>query len=312
MAAMRARRPGRGEGRGSRRPSHAPSFDGVPRLARIKLAGGLGRSDVQVSGKSLSYALTGVVLFLGAAAAGATWLGSSLFDANEAIARSSDAAAARIGFAIGEIKIEELPATAPITEARRLEVRRLVTPQDRQSILALDPDAVKSQVENLDWVASARVRRLWPATLVIQVERRQEYAIWDDGETVSVIDANGERIATEAPAEHPGLLRIVGPAAGPASPPLLAALEGLPNVRARIVEIARVNDRRWNLKLRSGAVVALPETDAPEALAELERLQIDRALLDRPLARLDMRAPGRVAVRIHPALDGGPFAAGGA
>lgn len=312
MAAMRARRSGRGEGRGTRRAPQAPSFDGVPRLARIKLSGGLGPSDVQVSGKSLSYAITGVVLFLGAAAAGATWLGSSLFDANEAIARSSDAAAARVGFAIGEIKIEEMPETAPITEARRSEVRRLVTPEGRHSILALDPDAVKAQVETLDWVASARVSRLWPATLVIEVERRQEYAIWDDGETVSVIDANGAPLLAEAPGDHPGLLRVAGVGAGPASPDLLAALEGLPNLRTRIAEIVRVNDRRWNLKLRSGAVVALPENDAPEALAQLERLQIEHALLDRPLARLDLRAPGRLAVRIHPTLAGGPFAAGGA
>lgn len=312
MAAVRARRPGRGEGRGARRASPAPSFDAVPRLARIKLSGGLGPSDVQVSGKSLSYALTGVILFLGAAAAGATWLGSSLFDANEAVARSSDAAAARVGFAIDEIKIAEMPETAPITEARISEVRRLVTPDGRHSILALDPDVVKTQVEALDWVASARVRRLWPATIIIEVERRQEYAIWDDGETVSVIDSNGDRLMSELPAEHAGLLRVIGVEAGPASPPLLAALEGLPNVRTRIVEIVRVNDRRWNLKMRSGAVVALPEHDAPEALARLERLQLDHALLDRPLARLDMRAPGRLAIRIHPTLEGGPFAVGGA
>ncbi|MBY0562565.1 MAG: cell division protein FtsQ/DivIB [Hyphomonadaceae bacterium] len=312
MAAMRARRPGRGDGRGARRSSHAPSFESVPRLARIKLSGGLGPSDVHVNGKSLAYAITGVVLFFGAAAVGATWLGSSLFDANEAVTRSSDAAAARIGFAIGEIKVEQMPDTAPITEARASEVRRLVTPEGRHSILALDPDVVKAQVEALDWVASARVRRLWPATVIIEVERRQEYAIWDDGETVSVIDANGERLSTEAAADHPELIRVVGADAGPASPPLLAALEGLPNLRARIVHIARVNDRRWNLKLRSGAVVALPENGAPEALARLEQLHIAYALLDRPVTRLDMRAPGRLAVRVRPALEGGPFVAGGA
>jgi hypothetical protein len=35
-------------------------------------------------------------------------------------------------------------------------------------------------------------------------------------------------------------------------------------------------------------------------------------LLDRPLTRLDMRAPGRLAIRIHPALAGGPLLLGGA
>ena len=46
------------------------------------------------------------------------------------------------------------------------------------------------------------------------------------------------------------------------------------------------------------------------ALAQLQRLQQNYALLDRPLTRLDMRAPGRLAVRIHPALEGGPLLGG--
>jgi hypothetical protein len=52
--------------------------------------------------------------------------------------------------------------------------------------------------------------------------------------------------------------------------------------------------------------VALPEEGAVEALVELEALQSQYALLDRPLAQLDMRAPGLLAVRVHPELAGGP------
>jgi len=79
----------------------------------------------------------------------------------------------------------------------------------------------------------------------------------------------------------------------------------LPAVRERVVELVRVGDRRWSVELTSGATVALPEQGAPEALARLETLQSEYALLDRPLTQLDMRAPGRLAVRVHPALEGG-------
>lgn len=312
MAAVRARRGGRlppePPHRGKRRKAATPSvspYESMPRLARIKLSGGLQGDDVQVTSKSLVLALTGAVLFIGAGIAGAAWLGSSLFDAREAFARSADAGAANVGFAIAEVDVAALPGAPALTPARAAEVRALIVPQGRQSILSLDPDEVRARVESLDWVAAARVRRLWPSTMKVEVERRQEYARWEENQEVSVIDVNGERLLTERADDHRDLPLVVGAGAGPAAEPLLIALESLPEVRARLVKLVRVGDRRWNVELQSGATVALPEQGAPEALARLESLQAEYALLDRPVSQLDMRAPGRLAVRIHPALDGG-------
>ncbi len=320
MAAVRARRPGGGKGggrghepsRGNRRRQQAvPAYEAMPRLARIKLSGGLSGDDVQVTGKSLAMAVTGGVLFLGIAVAGAAWLGSSLFDASEAFARSADATVANAGFQIQEIQVAELPGTPNISEAREQEVRSLIVPEGRHSILALDPQDVKARVESLDWVANARVRRLWPSSLVVEVERRREFAVWqDENDQSAVIDANGERLLTERVEDHQSLLHVSGRGAGPAAPPILAALEGLPAVRERTAELVRIGDRRWDLRLTSGAVVALPEEGSLEALQQLNRLHSQYALLDRPVQRFDMRAPGRLAVRVHPALEGGPLLGG--
>jgi cell division protein FtsQ len=319
MAAVKARRPGGGgrgqqpPHRGKRRKQVVASYESMPRLARIKLSGGISGDDVQVSGKSLALALTGMVMFVGIAVAGAAWLGSSLFDVREAFARSADATVANAGFEIDEIEIAALPGTSEISDARLQEVHALIVPDGRHSILALDPEEVKARVESLDWVAEARVRRLWPSTLMVEVERRKEYAIWEDEDRqVSVIDLNGERLLTEQAEDHPSLLRVVGRGAGPAAEPMLLALESLPQLRQRVVQLNRIGDRRWDIKLASGAIVSLPEAGAPEALAQLERLHVQYALLDRPLTQLDMRAPGRLAVRVHPALAGGPHLLGGA
>lgn len=297
MAALRARRPAAPK-RGRR--NAAPIHEDMPRLARIKLSGGVGGDDVRVSGKSLMLALTGAVLFVGAAIAGAAWLGSSLFDAREAFARTADSAAANAGFEIAEIEI------AGVSGARAAEVRAMIVPEGRRSVLSLDPREVKARVESLDWVQSARVRRLWPSTLLVRVERRQAYARWQADGEISVIDFNGERLLAERAADHPELPLVVGAGAGPAAEPLLIALEDLPGLRARLKALVRVGERRWNVELVSGTTIALPEEGAPRALAQLEALQAAHALLDRPLAALDMRAPGRLAVRVHPDLEGGP------
>jgi cell division protein FtsQ len=311
MASLRARRGGRmppePQQRGRRRKAAPvmPSYESMPRIARIKLSGGLTGDDVSVSGKSLVLALTGAVFFLGAGIAGAAWLGSSLFDAREAFARGADGIVASAGFEIDAIEIASMPNAPGLTDARKTEVRNLIVPDGRHSLLALDPDEVQARVESLDWVAAARVRRLWPSTLVVEVERRQSYARWRENGQLTVIDANGERLLTERAADHPELPLVVGAGAGPAAQPLLIALEDLPEVRARLKSFVRVGDRRWNVELQNGALIALPEEGAVEALARLEALQAEYALLDRPLAQLDMRAPGRLSVRVHPELAGG-------
>jgi len=278
----------------------------MPRLARIKLSGGISGDDVNVTPKSLVMGLAGAVLFIGAGIAGAAWLGSSLFDVREAFARGADGVAASAGFEIGDVEIAAIEGGLEITPQRASEVRALIVPEGRQSVLSLDPQDVQARVESLDWVASARVRRLWPSTMVVEVERRQEYAVWQEDGEVSVIDVNGERLLAERAADHPDLPLVIGRGAGPAAEPLLLALEGLPQVRERLQSLTRVSDRRWNLELMSGAIVALPEQGAADALARLERLQSQHALLDRPLSQIDLRVPHRMAIRVHPTLAGGP------
>lgn len=295
MAAMRARRPVRGADSGKRGRGRIPipASGDMPRLARIKLSGGIGGDDMQVSGKSLLTALTGVVFFCGAAIAGAAFLGSSLFDVREAFASATDSAAASAGFAIRDVEVEG------VSEARAAEVRAEVVPEGRHSLFSLDPYEVRARVESLDWVQSAEVRRLWPSTLVVKVERRQAYARWQEDGEISVIDYNGERLLAERAADHSDLPLVVGRGAGPAAESLLIALEDLPELRSRLKALVRIGDRRWNVELNSGTIIELPEDGATDALAQLEQLHAQHALLDRAVSTLDMRAPGRLAVRVN-------------
>jgi cell division protein FtsQ len=305
MAALRARRPGRSAASGRANRSYQAPPSNVPRLAAIKMSGGLTGEDVHVSGKSLMLAMAGLVIFCGAAVAGAAWLGSSLWDAKEAFAGASDAAAANAGFAVEHVNVRALPNSPALSSARVAEVAAMVVPAGRHSVVSLNPKDVQARVEGLDWVASARVRRLWPSTIMVEIARRQGYARWKENGEISVIDSNGERLLADRAADHPELPLIVGQGAGPAAEPLLIALESLPQLRAHLKQLTRVGDRRWNVELTSGTIVALPEDNAPQAMAELERLQNQYALLDRPVAGIDLRTPGRMAVRVRPELAGG-------
>lgn len=271
---------------------------GAPKLATIKLDSAW-RAPPKVTRRGAAMFAAASVLVAGAAVAGAAWLGGSLFDAREALAQHTDATLAAFGFT-AHVVVE---GAAP---ARNAEVLAVAMPEGRVSLLAADPREVQARVESLDWVARATVRRRWPNELRIDVERRAAFARWQENGQTSVIDAAGERLLAERASDHPHLPLVVGAGAGAAAEPVLRALEELPELRGRLAALVRVGERRWNAELRSGATVELPEHAPVLALARLEALQARYHILDRPVEKLDLRTPGRLAVK----LDGAPLLGG--
>ena len=79
---------------------------------------------------------------------------------------------------------------------------------------------------------------------------------------------------------------------------ILAALDAQPQLRDELRAAVLVAERRWNLKLKSGLDIRLPETGVDAALATLAALDRDRKILSRDLTAIDLRLPDRVTVRL--------------
>ena len=77
---------------------------------------------------------------------------------------------------------------------------------------------------------------------------------------------------------------------------LVVPISSTPNGPVRPCRV-RVGERRWNLLLNNNASVLLPEGHEIAALERLMQLQQGHALLDRPLAAIDLRLPDRLVVR---------------
>ena len=59
-----------------------------------------------------------------------------------------------------------------------------------------------------------------------------------------------------------------------------------------------VAERRWNVVLKNGIDVRLPETGVEQALDTLVELDRDKKILTRDIAAIDLRLPDRVTVRL--------------
>ena len=76
--------------------------------------------------------------------------------------------------------------------------------------------------------------------------------------------------------------------------------------------LVRVDDRRWDLRMKDGSLIQLPADGVESALMQLERLDQRSRILELGFDRIDLRNPDVVAVRPRQTQSPGPPLVAGA
>jgi cell division protein FtsQ len=167
-------------------------------------------------------------------------------------------------------------------------------------ILGFSLEQARARIETLSWVEHATVERRLPGTIVVNLQERRPFAVWQNQRKYVLIDRAGQVVADQDPAQFRDLPLVVGPGAPVGAATLLDALTARPALQKRIVAAVRVGERRWNLRLDNGADVMLPEGHEAVALDRLLQLEQQHSVLDRPLVAIDLRLPDRLVLRPKP------------
>lgn len=165
-------------------------------------------------------------------------------------------------------------------------------------ILAIDPDTVRHRLEALDWVAEAKVKRLLPDAVQIEITERRPFALWQRDRRLTLIDRDGAPISDQAVPEAAGLPLVVGDGAAAHAAALMAMLSSEPKLYERVRAAVWVGARRWNLRLDSGIDIRLPEQDPDAAWRRLAQLEREHRLLERQIQVVDLRMPDRLIVQL--------------
>jgi len=169
------------------------------------------------------------------------------------------------------------------------------------SLLFLDVTEARQRLEAIPWIAEATVRKLYPDRLQITVTEREAFALWQFEGKVSVIAADGTVLATKVEPRFASLPFVVGRGAAARARDFLALLDRQPSIRDSTRAAVLVGERRWNLRLKNGIDVRLPETGVEGALDTLARLDREKSLLTRDVLAVDLRLSDRVTVRLSDA-----------
>jgi cell division protein FtsQ len=207
---------------------------------------------------------------------------------------------AKAGLTVREVTLEGGRNTPPELVREALAVRR------GDPTLGFSPQEARERLETIAWVQRAHVERHLPGTIRVSIEERAPFALWQRDSRFAVIDRGGAVLTTENIGAYSRLPLVVGAGAERAAAPMVELLRGAPEVENRVQALVRVGERRWNLRLRNGTDVLLPENHEAEAVARLAELQATKSLLDRPLVAIDLRQPDKLVLRTPPPAPAPP------
>jgi cell division protein FtsQ len=231
------------------------------------------------------------VAFLGAAFVFAVIRGGHGAEFAEAVLDARNALGNAAGFRIEAVAIT---GQTHVTEEELL-VATGVT--GNASLLFLDADAARARLKAIPWIADAQVRKLYPDRLEIAVTERQVFGLWQNEGTVSLIAGDGT-VVGGLDRRFAHLPLVVGKGANMRARALMEALEPFPSVREEMRAAVLVAERRWNLRMKNGVDIRLPEGDIAPALTRFVEMERNKKLLSRDIVAIDLRLPDRVTVRL--------------
>jgi cell division protein FtsQ len=232
-----------------------------------------------------------VLMLLGSAGFGIV-KGGHLDEMTAALSDARNALANSAGFRI---------TTVAINGRKQLsqdEVLAIGGVNGRSSLLFLDAATVRDRLKANSWIADATILKLYPGQLQIDIVERSPFALWQQDGRLSVIADDGAVLEPYVSRRFVSLPLVVGKGADVRARDFLALLDRYPQVRSATRAAVFVGERRWNLRLKDGLDIRLPENDVGNALATLSKLDKEERLFSRDIVAVDMRLPDRLVVQL--------------
>ena len=163
-------------------------------------------------------------------------------------------------------------------------------------IFSINLQDLHSRVSQIGWVKNVIVERRLPSTIHITLDERVPVALLQNETDHQLIDASGAIIEGADPRDFTHLKVVAGDNAAAHAAPILAALKTEPELFSEVWAISFRSERRWDVHLKNGMAVRLPEIDPVSAWSRLAIIDRKREITSRDLAVIDLRIPHQLVV----------------
>jgi cell division protein FtsQ len=281
-----------------RKPAKKTKSGSTRRVSSLKpgLQGARNWATAQVRAASYSrkkmvrLIVAGVVLLLSIIWM-ALWLGGFIPNIQSATGKFTKHRLMAMGFVVDHV---DVVGEGRISEA---EVRARLGVQPGDYLFDMDIETAQARVQSLSWVETAVIRRLWPNRVVVHINERRPYALWQNHEIIKVVDNSGFVIEGAPLNEFRSLPMFVGEGAAEHASEIMDEIRVYAELNSKIQAIVYVGQRRWDIVLNDGPRILLPAENPAEALARLDRYERVHSILELDLERIDMRVEGRLMLK---------------
>lgn len=159
---------------------------------------------------------------------------------------------------------------------------------------------IQKTVANLNPVRRADVRLQPGGVLEVVVDEREVAALWRTHDGLFRLDEDGVYIGLALErSDYPDLPILAGDGADEAVKEAQQLMKVAAPLGSRLKGLVRMGARRWDLVLDRDQRIMLPEEGAVRALERVIALNQVQDVLERDLARVDMRLPHRPTIRMN-------------
>lgn len=163
-------------------------------------------------------------------------------------------------------------------------------------IFSINLHDIHRRVSQIGWVKNVVIERRLPSTIYITIEEHVPVALLQNESAHQLIDAAGTIIDGADPTDFTHLKVVSGADAAANAAPILDALRTEPELYSEVWAISFQSGRRWDVFLKSGLEIRLPETDPISAWSKLAVIDREKAITNRDLAVIDLRTPEQLII----------------
>ena len=163
-------------------------------------------------------------------------------------------------------------------------------------ILGINLHQLHSKISKIGWVDDAIVERRLPSIIRISLRERIPIALLQNNSQHKLIDRSGVIIEGADPTQFTHLTVVAGKNAATHAAFILSILKTEPELFSEVWALSYRSKRRWDVHLKNGMEVRLPEVDPVSAWSRLAMIDRKKAITHRDLAVIDMRVPQQLIV----------------
>ena len=179
------------------------------------------------------------------------------------------------------------------------EIREVLGLHFPISSFDLDLAELHKRVLSLPPVMIAEAHIKGGGILSIKVEEKTPALLLKKETGFNVLSEHGEYIRSISSREHFSDLPVItGEGAENAASQATAIFKSIYRNLDQVRGLVFVGQRRWNIIMKSGQLVMLPENDPEQAIQKLLLLDKSEQVLSRQIAVFDFRLPSRITLRV--------------